>query len=228
MKISKNNVSKFFKLIITLIMYVTYTEILKYLFLFTKVSAIGVHIISDLIFLIGIIFLYKNSLKDDYYKLKQCNKKRLIIEIIKYLLIILCMSVLVEAISAIFVHQSFSLRFSNTIGNKALFGFYSEHTLFKALIFVVIAEELIFHKALSEVINNKVLFVIISSLIYVAMNVMFGSPLNSLLWLDIILYSIFYFTLAIAYVKNDNNIFVPMIMKFIYNLCMVLLSIWLG
>ena len=87
---------------------------------------------------------------------------------------------------------------------------------------------MIFHKALSEVINNKVLFVIISSLIYVAMNVMFGSPLNSLLWLDIILYSIFYFTLAIAYVKNDNNIFVPMIMKFIYNLCMVLLSIWLG
>ena len=97
------------------------------------------------------------------------------------------------------------------------------YTIFKALIFSVIAEELVFRKSISEVIDNKVAFVIISSIVYSATNIIYSDLSNLSVWINAIIYLCTYLTLSIIYVKNKDNIYPVMVMKFVLNLFPVII-----
>ncbi|MEI3508421.1 MAG: CPBP family glutamic-type intramembrane protease [Bacilli bacterium] len=104
-----------------------------------------------------------------------------------------------------------------------LYSLNTVYTIFKALIFSVIAEELVFRKSISEVIDNKVAFVIISSIVYSATNIIYSDLSNLSVWINAIIYLCTYLTLSIIYVKNKDSVYPVMVMKFVLNLFPVII-----
>ena len=72
---------------------------------------------------------------------------------------------------------------------------------------------------------TRYIYMLISSFIYAVMNVIYGDLTNTFLWLDFVQYFLFYIILSMAYVKYDYNIFVPISIKFIYNLFQTILLV---
>jgi len=105
---------------------------------------------------------------------------------------------------------------SNAIDN--LFGISTIYTLFKTLVFATIAEELLFKKSIHECISNKIIFIIVSGLIYSTLNIVFSILTFEFLFIDFLPYFLFSTVLSIAYLNNDNNIIVVILIKFFYNL----------
>lgn len=105
----------------------------------------------------------------------------------------------------------------NTVALYSLLNVSTIYTIFKTMIFSVIVEELVFKKAIRDVIDNDILFVIVSSFIYAFMNVAYSSfTIVSLA--DFIQSFVSAAILSIVYIKYDNNIFIVMLIKFVYNL----------
>ena len=85
------------------------------------------------------------------------------------------------------------------------------------MIFAPVAEELVFKKTIREIINNDILFIVTSSLIYALINIMY-TDISVLTIIDMISYFAFSAVLSHIYIKNKDNIFMPMLIKFSYNL----------
>ena len=113
---------------------------------------------------------------------------------------------------------------SNTISDDNTTSIYNlsqisfAYTLFKTMVFGVVAEELLFKQSLRKAITNNVLFVISSSFIYAVMNVIYGDLNSPYLLTDMLSYFVVSATLATIYVKNNDNIVLVMFIKFFYNL----------
>ena len=86
------------------------------------------------------------------------------------------------------------------------------------MFFGVIAEELLFRESLSECVENNGLFILLSAIIYTAMNFVFASNLNSeTLFMELAIYFLPALLFSFLYVKNKRNIILIMLMKFVYN-----------
>ena len=96
------------------------------------------------------------------------------------------------------------------------------YAFFKSLIFATIAEELLFKKSIRDLINNNILFLMISSSIYAFMNIAY-TELSYISLITFIRCFIFSGTLCYIYIKNDDNIFMAMLVKFFYNTIPLLL-----
>lgn len=96
------------------------------------------------------------------------------------------------------------------------------YLIFKMLIFSVIAEELLFKQTIRELINIDWLFIIISSLIYAFVTIIYSDLLFISTWITFLWCFVVEAFLAFIYVKQEN-IIVPMTSKFLYNLIKVVL-----
>ena len=92
------------------------------------------------------------------------------------------------------------------------------YTIFKTMIFAVVAEELLYRESISDVVKNKYLFVVISSIIYTIMNFIFVGFESNIIAMYVLIYFLPALLCSTAYVKNNNNIIILMLIKFFYNL----------
>lgn len=216
------------KTVLVLISYLLYTNIvLNILNMIGFKYETPSYFIADLLFFLGIVLLYKKELKNninEYFKNYNIRKK---ISVIAFWVMVifginLVMGVLTEIIFPGLTEDE------NTSRILSLFSISFMYTIFKTLIFATIAEELVFKKAISDVIDNKVLFVIISSLLYTLMNFMYADLAKTDIGIDILVYFVPAILLSIAYIKNNNNIFIVMLIKFFYNLIPLAILLLVG
>lgn len=221
----KNIWQKLLKFILVLVIYIFYGNIIGSVLSLVGITGVLSSFLSDLLFFIGIVWFYKDNLKQDFEKYKQYSWKEKLKIVLQALGFIFIVFILMGLLTEIFVPDAANVGTENNQMITSMFGTSLIYTLFKTLIFATIAEELVFREAMSEIVTNKKLLVIISSLIYALMNIIYSDLTGQFLWLDFLQYFLFYIILSIAYVKKDNNIFVPISIKFLYNLFQAILLI---
>jgi len=205
------------KLLLIYLVYFSYTTIISYsLKVFGITNDIVLSFISDIIFLIGIIVLYKDSLKNgfiEFFEKYKMSKK--VLFILKWVAILFGINIIGGIITELLVPNL--LEDGNTTKIYSIASLSTIYTVFKTLVFTSLAETLVFQKSIREVINNNTLFIIVSSLVYSLINVMY-TDISLLTIIDMVSYFVFSSMLSYIYIKNNNNIVVPIIIKFFYNL----------
>lgn len=178
-----------------------------------------VSFLFDLVFLIGIIYAYRDNLKKDIRKLKAKQEKS------KFYIVktILCWVAIIFVFNIV-MGMLTELIFPTTdldANTSAMFALKEEsmfYAIFKSMIFAIVAEEILFRESISDIISNKALFVVISAIVYTFMNFAFSGFESSNIILNILTYFLPALLFSTAYVKNDSNIIVLMLIKFAYNL----------
>lgn len=178
--------------------------------------------IADIIFSFGIVFIYKDYLKKCFIDFnKKYNLKQKIWFIIKWVGILFIINILFGAIIQL------DARNDNTSTIYDLASISTIYTIFKTMIFGCIIEELVFKKAIREIINNNYIFIIVSGFLYSLISIsVFEFNLVNIV--DFIKCFILFSILSYVFIKNDDNIFSVILIKFCYNilpLVMMLTSI---
>lgn len=216
---------KLLKFVFVLVIYIFYGKIIGTLLSWIGIKGVLSLFLTDILFFCGIVWLYRKNLRQDFEKYKSYSWKIKLKSILGSIGLILLVFILMGVLTEIFVPAAANVSTENNQMLTSLFDTSVLYLLFKTLIFATVAEELVFREAISETVTNKVLLVVISSFIYALMNVIYGDLNGQFLWLDVLQYFLFYMILSIAYVKHDNNIFVPISIKFFYNLFQLILLI---
>ncbi len=181
----------------------------------TLMNGKAMYLIFDIFFLGFICFLYYKDLKKDFKNLKEkYNWKK----IVKLIIIYIGLSFLVNLIFGI-VRMTFFPGVEldeNTQSIQALAQISPFYAVFKAMIFGVVAEEVLYRESISGIIENNTMFILISSLIYTILPFIFSSSTISIM--NLLSYFLPSLVISYLYVKNDRNILLVMMMKFVYNL----------
>lgn len=220
-KKSTSNTFESVKLIKTLLVFISYllysNVISVVLSTFKITNATMLSFLADLIFLICIVFAYKDNLKKDFENLKKDYKISSIIKtIIIWVVIIFVFNILMGAITEM-IYPNMATD-DNTNAMSTLFKTSMSYSLFKTMIFAVVAEELLYRESISDVVKNKYIFIVISSIVYTIMNFIFVGFESDIIVMDILSYFLPALLFSTAYVKNNNNIIILMLIKFTYNL----------
>lgn len=163
-----------------------------------------------LVFLIIIVFIFKNDLISNFKSLREVKKKkflRIFLYFLGFLGIMLLSNILISIITKAagisFVQDSSSDAIAKVF-NMVPFG--TLFVCFLTIIFYPIVEELIFRKSLRPAIKNGVLFVIITSLLswYFQVTLLNPNKVEFILAIQTLLNSIF---AGIIYVKTDNILY---------------------
>lgn len=205
------------KTIIVFITYIFYTKLLGELLIFIGIKdSTIIYFVSDFIYLMFITVLYRNTIKKDYIEYKN---KKLSKSLFKSFGISIILFVIYFIIGIIFssISKEYGSFDSNTKEIYSLASISTIYIFFKTLFFATLAEELVFKKAIKDVINNKAFFLIISSFIYSFMNIIYADLGDIVTWMHFTPYFIYSILLGSVYIKN-NNIIEIIIIKFFYNL----------
>ena len=213
--------NKLVKTLLIFILYLSYSKIFELLL----GQGILCSLLGDILFLIGILFYYKNNLKEDYKEWQKIPFKKRILSILGYIGCIFLLGIITGIIIELFIPDAANSTTDNAEAIANLFNVSFVYTLFKTLIFASVAEELVFKEAIHDIIDNNWLFILVSSLIYATLNIIYGNLDNSFLWLDFIQFFSFSLVLSTAYVRCNNNIFMVIFIKLIYNLFPTILLI---
>lgn len=177
--------------------------------------------IFDILMIALIILLFHKSIKKEYQIFKN-NHRTYYTTYFKYYLI----SILVMMFSNVIINI---ISPGSVAGNQdainELFNISPIYVYFSAVIFAPIVEELVFRKAIRNIIPNKFLFIIASGLIFGSLHII-G---NVEAWYDL-LYLIPYSApgLAFAYIYyKTENIFVPMGLHFMHNVILIALQFFI-
>lgn len=217
MEAISNKKEAIIKFIIVFGVYLCYTQFFSVIFNSFGITGITVNFIADLIFFIGIIYLYKDSLIESLKDFKTKFKfSKILIYVLCGVIGIFLVTILSGMIGEL-ICPGQDITDDNTnaiygIGDKA-------YVIFKTAIFASIAEVLVYIKSVKDVVNNSrhnILFIAISALIYGLMNVAY-SNLDLVAVAAFISYFLVCVVLAFIYTKTDNIILI-MLIKFIYSL----------
>ena len=174
-----------------------------------------VMLILDILFLLIIVLTYKKVLKKDFQILKKeySLKKFLKVMVIGFFSIVL-LNVVIAALGTLLFENASMDQNTQSIQNLASLSML--YTVFKTMVFGVVAEELLFRESLSDLLDNNVLFVLVSAVIYTIMNFIFTSEAFSMS--QVLAYFLPALLFGTIYVKNKRNILLVMFTKFAYNL----------
>lgn len=204
------------KTVIVYLIYFMYTYFVSYIIqLFGVDIQQWIRMGTDIIFLIFIVALYYKNLDEDKEIIKrEYNFKK----IIKWILIGIVASNVLNILLSGMVMLFFpnSTVDQNTLAIQDMATISVIYTIFKTMIFGGIAEELLFRESLSTCIEKDWLLVIMSAVIYTAMNFIFTSSDISLV--QILAYFLPAVLFSCIYVKNKRNILLVILIKFVYNL----------
>lgn len=169
--------------------------------------------VSNLILIVGLIYIYRNDLKN-YLKDFKKNAKRNILMILIFSILII---VLVPIINLL-INSIFKIDGGTSNDNSLLESF--KNNPFRiglmTIIYYPIVEEIVFEKTLKDVISNKWLFMVLSSLFFWYYNIAYSANFT----LVAIAGSFSYFAVGLvkAYTfSKTDNLFVPIFIKVIYN-----------
>ncbi len=203
---SKKDVSKnkLFLSLLVLILYFTF------ILVFASTELTFLNFISHFLLLVAILFIYRNDLKKNWIEYRS-NKKNFL----KILLYLVIFFVLGNIINNIIIDI-----YVSTIDGSALLE-QSQQTLssifikipwgtlfvcFLTIFFYPIVEELVFRKSFGDVINNKVLFILVSSLVswYFQVTLLNPSIPEFVLAIGVLFTSVF---ASIIYTKKKNILY---------------------
>lgn len=209
---------KLIKTLLVFISYLLYSNVISVVFSTFKITnTTMISFFADLVFLICIVFVYKDNLKNDFENLKKDYKILSIIKtVIIWVVIIFVFNILMGAITEM-IYPNMAVD-DNTNAMLTMFKTSMSYSLFKTMIFAVIAEELLYRESISDVVKNKYLFVVISSIVYTLLNFVFIGFNYKTIFVDILTYFLPALLFSTAYIKNNNNIIILMFIKFAYNL----------
>ena len=161
-------------------------------------------------FIISVIFLimYFKKIRKD---IKRLTKKHIIFTIIVSIVAV----ILNEIICQIF--EKLSINMSNQDQVIDLISSYKIPMILLSTILIPFTEEIVFRYSLGSLIKNKVVFVIVSSILF---GIMHGIELATLLYVFI---GAVY---AIIYIKTDKNIIAPTIAHVINNIIGIILVLF--
>ncbi len=172
-----------------------------------------------MLFALLIIYLYKDTFKNDFKELKE-NKKKYIKSILINVVLIFAVMIITNALIGIL------LDIKETSEND-----YSLLTMFKksplALILLTsvyypLVEGVIFRKSVRDIIDNKWTFIIFSSVFYFFFNIAYTSlSLNSIITSLCYLFSMMILS---NYYYKSNNFTASVIVMMIYNLIISVIS----
>ena len=182
-------------------------------------TQVALTLVSDLFILVVLVLIYLDDLKKDFLDFKK-NYNEYLDTSFKYYFI----GIIVMALSNVLIK---ALTPSNIAGNEesvqAMIKASPYLTLICTGILAPFVEELVFRKSFRDAFNSKILFVIVSSLIFGGLHVVLSFEHTYEL-----LYLIPYCSLAVAfgysYVKTDN-IFTTISLHAIHNTVITVISI---
>lgn len=208
----------FIKTVFIFVLYLTYNILISNFFnLLGITNNTLIEFIADVLFLIVILFFYNKSIlvsiKEFNIKSKIKNK---ILSIMKFVVLIILINILYGKVIDIFFNN-INTKDANTLALYAFADISFIYTIFKTLIFAPVAEELLFKKSIRDIIDNNILFFIVSGCLYAFMNIIY-TDLSFVSIITFIRCFILSSILSYVYIKNDDNIFYVMLVKFFYNL----------
>ncbi len=195
------------------VLYFIYSQVFTSLF----GSSILVNFIADLVFLVAIVFAYRDNLKEDAKDLKKNYTVGKIIKTILCWVAIIFVFNMVMGMLTDLIAPNAALD-DNTEAIDNLFKISSIYTIFKTMIFAIVAEELLYREAVHDVIKNKWFFILASSIIYTLLNFAWTGFKGETVWIDVFVNFLPAILFSYAYYKNDSNILVLMLIKFTYQL----------
>lgn len=213
----KKNYENLIKIIIVFLIYLFSANVFCFLFEGILGSTYATFI-SDLVVFFIIVLLYKDKIKNSFNKfIQNYSLKTKIWIIVKWFVIIFAINMIGGMITEmIFPDQNMNDENTNILYNLASVS--TLYTLFKSLIFSTIAEVLIFHQSIRDILKkNNLLFMLVAAFIYAAMNIAYVN-ISAVSLIDFVRCFIFSLILSWIYIKNDDNIFLIMLIKFVYAL----------
>lgn len=207
---------KMLKLVGIYLLYFLYSKIAGFFAqTITLMNGKAIYLIFDLFFLCFICFLYYKNLKKDFEDLKKnFSFKKILFIVIFYIGASFLVNILFGLIRMTFFPDVVLDENTQSIQNLALVS--PIYAIFKAMIFGVIAEEVLYRESLSECVSDNLLFILISSLIYTILPFVFSTQDISVM--NLLSYFLPSLLISTIYVKYNRNIIIVMIMKFVYNL----------
>lgn len=169
---------------------------------------------ADILFAVFAVFMYRKGLKECVQKLKKKKVLKIIGSVVIGVVAIFALNIIMGAVTDIFFPE-YAVD-SNTGAMLDLLKQSPIYAFFKVLIFAPVAEEILFRESISSCVKNNVLFIFLSAIIYTGMNFVFST--DALTFLDLLIYFLPAVLFSFLYVKNDRNIIVIMLIKFIMNL----------
>lgn len=218
----KIKIKEIIKFILIFLLYLLYSDII--IIILTKLGVnikvlpnnlkIAIMFLINLSLMIMLFIFYSKSIKENLKDLK-LNFKSYIKDNFKYYVI----GLLIMIISNIII--SFFIEGNST--NETLIREYINimpiYMIFSSCIYAPFTEEMVFRKSLRNCFNNKVLYILLSGLIFGSMHLLSASNLIELVFL--IPYSSLGCVFAYMYYKT-NNIFVPMTFHMVHNTIIVI------
>ena len=218
----KIKIKEIIKFILIFLLYLLYSDII--IIILTKLGVnikvlpnnlkIAIMFLINLSLMIMLFIFYSKSIKENLKDLK-LNFKSYIKDNFKYYVI----GLLIMIISNIII--SFLIEGNST--NETLIREYINimpiYMIFSSCIYAPFTEEMVFRKSLRNCFNNKVLYILLSGLIFGSMHLLSASNLVELVFL--IPYSSLGCVFAYMYYKT-NNIFVPMTFHMVHNTIIVI------
>ena len=175
---------------------------------------IAIMFLINLSLMIMLFIFYSKSIKENLKDLK-LNFKSYIKDNFKYYVIGLLIMIISNIIISFFVEGNST--------NETLIREYINimpiYMIFSSCIYAPFTEEMVFRKSLRNCFNNKVLYILLSGLIFGSMHLLSASSIVELVFL--IPYSALGCAFAYMYSKTDN-IFVPMSFHMMHNTIIVL------
>lgn len=218
----KIKIKEIIKFILIFLLYLLYSDII--IIILTKLGVnikvlpnnlkIAIMFLINLSLMIMLFIFYRKSIKENLKDLK-FNFKSYIKDNFKYYVIGLLIMIISNIIISFFVEGNST--------NETLIREYINimpiYMIFSSCIYAPFTEEMVFRKSLRNCFNNKVLYILLSGLIFGSMHLLSASNLVELVFL--IPYSSLGCVFAYMYYKT-NNIFVPMTFHMVHNTIIVI------
>lgn len=218
----KIKIKEIIKFILIFLLYLLYSDII--IIILTKLGVnikvlpnnlkIAIMFLINLSLMIMLFIFYSKSIKENLKDLK-LNFKSYIKDNFKYYVIGLLIMIISNIIISFFVEGNST--------NETLIREYINimpiYMIFSSCIYAPFTEEMVFRKSLRNCFNNKVLYILLSGLIFGSMHLLSASSLVELVFL--IPYSSLGCVFAYMYYKT-NNIFVPMTFHMLHNTIIVI------
>lgn len=218
----KIKIKEIIKFILIFLLYLLYSDII--IIILTKLGVnikvlpnnlkIAIMFLINLSLMIMLFIFYSKSIKENLKDLK-LNFKSYIKDNFKYYVIGLLIMIISNIIISFFVEGNST--------NETLIREYINimpiYMIFSSCIYAPFTEEMVFRKSLRNCFNNKVLYILLSGLIFGSMHLLSANNLVELVFL--IPYSSLGCVFAYMYYKT-NNIFVPMTFHMVHNTIIVI------
>ena len=204
------------RFLLAIFIYILYSLILSVCYSHFNLK---LYFICDFLFLVFIMFMYKRNLMKDW-RLVFKNFKSNCKKVIKYVFFLIMFTVLISFVGR-FLYPNITMNLNN-INLGLIYKESPVYFIFKVLVFGIIAEELMFREGVGDVISNKYVYIVLSSLLQTIFIFIFTGFTEKFLVFYVIRVFLQSLIFSYIYIKNKSNIVFLFFVKFLYNILPVI------